>query len=79
MRGAMESATRMALHEMITSHASQSKFGFVLSPESMRDLVDTLYDFFETSRTLKAAGDRMIQQGMQAPSSSRTSHSRLPR
>ncbi len=79
MRGAMESATRMALEEMITSHASQSKFGFVLSPESMRGLVDTLYEFFETSRTLKAAGDRMIQHGIQSSAPARPVSNRLPR
>jgi hypothetical protein len=61
MRGAMESVTRMALQEMITTHANPSKFGFVLSEDGMRDLVDTLYEFFETSRNLKSAGDRMIQ------------------
>lgn len=61
MRGAMESVTRMALQEMITSHANPSKFGYVLSEEGMRDLIDTLYEFFETSRSLKSAGDRMVQ------------------
>lgn len=79
MRGAMESATRMALEEMITSHANQSKFGFVLSQDAMRDLVDTLYEFFETSRNLKAAGDRVIQQGIQAPIVSRGQQNRPPR
>lgn len=61
MRGAMESVTRMALQEMITSHANPSKFGYVLSEDGMRDLIDTLYEFFETSRSLKSAGDRMVQ------------------
>lgn len=63
MRGTMESVTRMALQEMIASHANQSKFGYVLSEDGMRDLIDTLYEFFETSRSLKSAGDRMIQGG----------------
>ena len=67
MRGAMESVTRMAIEEMIVAHTNESRFGYVLSQEGMRELVDTLYDFFETSRSLKAAGDRMMQQGMQAP------------
>ena len=61
MRGAMESVTRMALQEMIAAHANPSKFGYVLSEDGMRELVDTLYEFFETSRSLKSAGDRMIQ------------------
>jgi hypothetical protein len=67
MRGAMESVTRMALQEMIVAHSNESRFGYVLSPEGMRELIDTLYEFFETSRSLKAAGDRFIQQGLEAP------------
>lgn len=51
----------MALQEMITAHANPSKFGYVLSEDGLRDLIDTLYEFFETSRNLKSAGDRMIQ------------------
>jgi hypothetical protein len=61
MRGAMESVTRLALQEMIAAHANQSRFGYVLSEDGMRDLIDTLYEFFETSRNLKSAGDRMLQ------------------
>jgi hypothetical protein len=60
MRG-MESVTRLALQEMIAAHANQSRFGYVLSEDGMRDLIDTLYEFFETSRNLKSAGDRMLQ------------------
>jgi hypothetical protein len=67
MRGAMESVTRMALQEMIISHANQSRFGYVLSEEGMKELIDTLYDFFETSRSLKSAGDRMLQHGLEVP------------
>jgi hypothetical protein len=79
MRGAMESATRMALEEMITGHASQSRFGYVLSQDAMNELVDTLYEFFETSRTLKAAGDRIIQNGMQGSSVTRSNNGRITR
>lgn len=61
MRGAMESVTRLALQEMIVAHANQSRFGYVLSEDGMHDLIDTLYEFFETSRNLKSAGDRMLQ------------------
>jgi hypothetical protein len=67
MRGAMESVTRMALEEMIVGHSNESRFGHVISQDGMRQLVDTLYEFFETSRNLKSAGDRLIGQGTQAP------------
>ena len=73
MRGAMESVTRMALEEMIASHSKESRFGYVLSEDNMRELVDTLYEFFETSRSLKAAGDRMLQQGPQTQGARSTS------
>jgi hypothetical protein len=67
MRGAMESVTRMALEEMIVSHANESRFGHVLSQEGMKQLIDTLYEFFETSRNLKSAGDRLMGQATQSP------------
>ena len=73
MRGAMERVTRMALQEMIVAHSNESRFGYVLSPEGMRELIYTLYEFFETSRSLKAAGDRFIQQGLEAPGARATS------
>ena len=67
MRGAMENVTRMALEEMIVGHANESRFGHVLSQDGLRQLVDTLYEFFETSRNLKSAGDRLMGLGAQAP------------
>ena len=76
MSGTMEHITKMALAEMIQNHARESKFGFVLSDEGYRGLIDTLYEFFETSRSLKSAGDRMMQQG---PTTTRMPTSRLPR
>lgn len=79
MRGAMENATRMALEEMIVAHANQSRFGYVISPDGLRGLVDTLYEFFETSRSLKAAGDRLIQQSLQSPQPARVPAGRLNR
>lgn len=63
MAGQMESITKMALAEMIQTHAQESKFGYVLSDESYRALIDTLYEFFETSRSLKSAGDRFMAVG----------------
>ncbi|MEI6397587.1 MAG: hypothetical protein WCO71_02340 [Pseudomonadota bacterium] len=78
MRGAMESVTKMALEEMIASHSKESRFGYVMSEENMKELVDTLYEFFETSRSLKAAGDRMLQQGTQ-PQGARSSAGRMGR
>jgi hypothetical protein len=77
MAGTMENITKMALAEMIQNHATPSRFGFVMSDEGYRDLIDTLYEFFETSRSLKSAGDRMLTQG--PTQQQRMPTSRMPR
>lgn len=60
MAGAFEHATRAAIEEMIQTHAQESKFGYVLSQESFKDLAGAFYDLLMTSRTLKSAGDRFL-------------------
>ena len=75
MAGHMENITKMALAEMIQNHSKASKFGFILSDEGYRDLIDTLYEFFETSRSLKAAGDRFIMGGAANPAKMPTGRS----
>lgn len=77
MAGTMENITKMALVEMIQNHATQSRFGYVLSDERCSALVETLYEFFETSRSLKSAGDRMLSHGPTPPV--RMPTARLPR
>lgn len=64
MAGHMENITKMAIAEMIQNNASESKFGYILSDEGYQSLIETLYEFFETSRSLKSAGDRMMSQGV---------------
>lgn len=76
MAGTMENITKMALAEMIQNHASASRFGYVLSEDGCSALIDTLYEFFETSRSLKSAGDRMLTQG---PTPQRMPTARVPR
>ena len=63
MRGAFESVTRVAIEEIIKGHAQPSKFGFVLTAEGFEELTNDLFEFLQTSRTLKAAGDRLIAGG----------------
>ncbi|MCX6116965.1 MAG: hypothetical protein NT027_05450 [Proteobacteria bacterium] len=62
MAGQMEHITKMALAEMIQNNCQESKFGFILTDEGYQNLIETLYEFFETSRSLKSAGDRMLSQ-----------------
>lgn len=79
MVGQMENITKMALAEMIQSHSQESKFGYVLSDEGCKNLIDTLYEFFETARSLKSAGDRFMSVGTTATSTQRMPTARIPR
>jgi hypothetical protein len=60
MNGPFESVTKCAIEEILRAHAKDSKFGLVLAPESIRDVVADLYNLVQTSRSLKAAGDRLM-------------------
>jgi hypothetical protein len=66
-RGPFEIATRSALLEIIESHASESKFGYVLTKENLETLVGSLYELLVTSRSLKDAGDRFIANTFAEP------------
>ena len=63
MAGAFETATRAAIEEMIQLRAQESKFGFILTPDGCQALVDDLFALLQTSRTLKAVGDRVLAGG----------------
>jgi len=66
MAGAFEGATRAAIAELIQTQAQASKFGYVLTHEGFQGLVDELYTLLVTSRSLKAAGDRLLSGGPMA-------------
>lgn len=63
MASAFEMATRAAIREIISQHVSESKFGYVMTHESMADICEDIYGLLVTSRNLKTAGDRFIAQG----------------
>jgi putative AlgH/UPF0301 family transcriptional regulator len=63
MPGPFEGATRAAIEELIQNHAQESKFGLILTRDSFQDLVGDLYALLVTSRSLKAAGDRLLSGG----------------
>lgn len=63
MTGAFEGAARAAITEIIQNHAQASKFGLILTPESLQDLTDDLFALLQTSRVLKSAGDRFLATG----------------
>ncbi len=64
MAGAFETATKSAIREIILNAVHESRFGYVLSPDNLDLLEDQIFDLILTSRNLKAAGDRMIAQGL---------------
>lgn len=60
MAGAFEIATKQAIEDIIEAHAQKSKFGYILTNESFRNLADDFYQLLMNSRNLKAAGDRIL-------------------
>ncbi len=79
MPGPFEAATRAAIEELIQNHGQESKFGYVLTHENSKKLIDALFQLLQTSRSLKSAGDRMLTGGMAPPSAPRTPVSQGPR
>lgn len=64
MAGPFELATRSAIEEIILDSVQASKFGYVMTQEALQDISDQIFELFMTSRNLKAAGDRMLAQGL---------------
>jgi len=58
-----ESVTKVALQDIIEGHATSSKFGYIISQESMEELTDALLSFVLMNRNLKEMGDRVISGG----------------
>ena len=75
MSGPFEGVARVAIAEIIQQHAQTSKFGLVLSQEGFERAVGDLFALLQTSRTLKAAGDRMLGG---PGSEAQTSSAKLP-
>lgn len=63
MSSPFENVTRVAIKEIITGHANESKFGFVMTHDDLHEICDDLFNLLLTSRKLKAAGDKFIGSG----------------
>jgi hypothetical protein len=61
MPSPFESVARVAIDEIIKKHVVSSRFGHFLSEDGFQDLSNEIFEFLQTSRSLKAAGDRFIQ------------------
>ena len=66
MAGIFESVTRVAIEEILLNHAKEAKYGYLLPKEALNDLRDEIYNLLVTSRDLKAAGDKLIKEGIGA-------------
>ena len=77
MASMFESVTRVAIAEIITKHAKESKFGYILTKDCLNLLTNDIFDLLLTSRNLKSAGDRFIQNNAQ-PTSVRGATKRDP-
>ena len=71
MSGIFESVTRVAIEEILLNHAKEAKYGYVLPKDSLNELRDEIYNLLVTSRNLKAAGDKLINEGLGATTKAR--------
>lgn len=62
MAGAFEAVTRVAIEELILGRVNEGKFGYVLTREAFHLLKEDIFSLLVTSRTLKAAGDKMMNR-----------------
>ncbi len=64
MSKVFETATKVAIREILENHTQASKFGYFLSEDSLSAAADDLFELIATSRTLKEAGDRFLSSQM---------------
>lgn len=62
-KGSFENITKIAIEEIIKSHANISKFGYIIDEEGLQDIIEDFYTLLITSRNLKTAGDRILKEG----------------
>ena len=60
MTKVFETATKVAIREIIENHAKPGKFGYFLSEDQLGSLTAEIYELILTSRSLKSAGDRIL-------------------
>ncbi len=73
------SAAKIAIEDMVVRHTQTSKFGYFLTEEGLASLVTDLVEFLETSRSLKAAGDRLLAKSTEMPSAPSIRAKEMPR
>ncbi len=62
-----QSVARVAIEQLLEKHTQPSKFGFFLTQEGFDSLAAELLTLLETSRTLRATGDRFLQGPLPSP------------
>jgi hypothetical protein len=61
MPSPFESVARVAIDEIIRKHVVSSRFGHFLSEDGFQELSNEIFEFLQTSRSLKSAGDRLLK------------------
>jgi hypothetical protein len=61
MANPFENVARVAISEMFQKYLVESKFGHFLSDEDLAELENELFQFLQTSRNLRAGGDRFMR------------------
>lgn len=67
MASTFANVARVAIDEMLRKHLKVSKFGYFIGDEELAALTDEFLGFLETSRSLKAAGDRFMSGASPGP------------
>ena len=66
MKQLFENVTKMALEEIVLEYAKEAKFGYLLTHESLSEMINHLNEFFMASRAMKSRGD-MVLSGASPP------------
>ena len=74
-----QSVARVAIEELLEKHTQPSKFGYFLTQEGFASLASELLTLLETSRTLRASGDRFLQGPSTPPPTSSPQNPRTMR
>lgn len=79
MAGPFEAVTRVAIEELLLNRVTEGKFGYVLTREAFAHLREDIFSLLITSRSLKAAGDKLLGRDMAPVARSIKGAGKVPR
>ncbi len=63
MQSPFESVARAAIEEILQERLHKTKHGYLLTQAAYAEVVDEIFGFLKTSRTLKEKGDKIMGGG----------------